>query len=115
MESRRPKALLVGENPQDSSHLEDYLQGQGCECDFAASYEEACLQLRADEFDLVLSPMRLRNGSLFPMIRLLSGSRIKLFYYQAVQDGCWWLPALRDGDNCFGSCALRSGEFVTVL
>jgi hypothetical protein len=38
MESRRPKALLIGENPQGSSYLAKRLQERGCECEFVGSY-----------------------------------------------------------------------------
>jgi CheY-like chemotaxis protein len=115
MESRRAKVLLVGENPQGFSYLANRLHTQGCECQFAASYQQACSLLTAQDFDLVLSPMRLRNGSLFPLMNLLDGSAITLFYSHPVEDGCWWLPALRHGQNCFGSSALRPSEFVAVL
>ena len=115
MGSRRAKALLIGENPQGSPYLAKRLEERGCECEFALSYQEACWLLRAQDFDLVLSPMRLRGGSLFPLIGLLDGSGITLFYSHAVEDGCWWLPALRHGQNCFGSSALRPSEFVAAL
>jgi CheY-like chemotaxis protein len=115
MELRRPNVLLIGENPQGSSYLAKRLQRHGCECEFAVSYREACSLLGAQGFDLVLSPMRLRDGSLFPLIGLLDGSGITLFYSHAVEDGYWWLPALRHGQNCFGSSALRPSEFVAAL
>jgi hypothetical protein len=38
-----------------------------------------------------------------------------LFYSQPVEDGCWWLPALRHGQNCFGSSALRPSQFIAAL
>jgi hypothetical protein len=66
-------------------------------------------------FALVLSPMRLRDSSLFPLIGLLDGSGITLFYFHAVEDGCLWLPALRRGQKCFGSSAMRPSEFVAAL
>jgi len=115
MEPKRPKVLLIGENPQSSSYLAKRLQERGCEYEFAVSYQEACWLLRAQNFDLVLSPMRLRDGSFFPLIALLDGSDITLFYSHAVEDGCWWLPALRHGQNCFGSSALRPREFAAAL
>ena len=115
MEPKRPKALLIGETPQGSSYLAKRLQERGCECEFAVTYQEACSLLKAQDFDLVLSPMRLRDGSLFSLIALLDGSGITLFYSHAVEDGCWWLPALRQGQNCFGSSALRPSEFVAAL
>jgi hypothetical protein len=52
-----------------------------------------------------------RNRSFHCAIR----SRTTLFYSQEVEDGCWWLPALRRGTNCFGAPAFRPSEFVTVL
>ena len=67
------------------------------------------------EFDLVLGPIRLNTNSLYPLIGQLDGSRTTLFFSQAVENGCWWLPALRHGLNCFGAPGYRSDEFVTVL
>ena len=115
MEPRRPKALLIGETHQGSSYLARHLQERSCECECASSYQEACWLLRTQDFDLVLSPMRLRDGSLFPLIALLDGSGITLFFSHAVEDSCWWLPALRHGQNCFGSSALRPSEFAAAL
>ena len=112
---RRPKALLIGESPQGSSNLAKRLQARGCACDFAVSSQEARSMLRAERFDLVLSSMRLRDDRLFSLISLLDGSSITLFFSHIVEDGCWWLPALRHGHNCFGSSALRPSEFVVAL
>ncbi|HVB55360.1 MAG TPA: hypothetical protein VNE63_02875 [Candidatus Acidoferrales bacterium] len=53
--------------------------------------------------------------SAFSLIFLLDRSNITLFYFHAVEDGCWWLPALRHGQKCFGSSALRPSEFVAAL
>ena len=115
MGTKIPKVLMIGETAQGSSYLAQRLQGRGFECSSATTYQEACWLLRAKDFDLVLSPMRLRDGSLFPLIALLDGSGITLFFSHSVEDGCWWLPALRQGQNCFGSSALRPSEFVAAL
>jgi CheY-like chemotaxis protein len=115
MQTREPRALLIGENSQGSSHLVRLLEGHGCECSFATSYEEACSLLGTQLFDLVLSRLRLRDSSTFPLVGLLEGSGVTLFYFQLVEDGCWWLPALRSGQKCFGSHALRPSEFVVSL
>jgi hypothetical protein len=115
MKASEPKALLIGENAQGSSHLAKLLQERGCTCSFATSYREACSLLNGERFDLVLSPTRLRDCSIFPLLSLLEGSCVTLFYFQLVEDGCWWLPALRSGRKCFGSYALRPSEFVVSL
>jgi hypothetical protein len=115
LEPRRPKVLLIGETPQGSSHLAKRLQRRGFECVWALSHEEACLLLRAQGFDLVLSPLRVAGGSAFSLVALLEGSTTTLFYFEPVENGCWWLPALRNGHNCFGSSALLPSEFVPLL
>lgn len=86
-----------------------------CECGFATSYPEARSLLKFESFDLVLSPMRLGDSSLFALVNLLEGSHTTLFYFQAVEEGCWWLPALQFGRKCFGSNALRPSEFFASL
>ncbi|HEU5400580.1 MAG TPA: hypothetical protein VFU86_04435 [Terriglobales bacterium] len=71
--------------------------------------------LRNREFDLVLCPMRTRDGSLYPVMKLLEGSDTTMFYFHPVEQGCWWLPALRRGQLCFGSAAYRGKDFVIPL
>lgn len=108
-------ALLIGEHSQGSLHLIRHLEVQRCECLFVTSYQEARSLLKFQAFDFVLSPIRLRNSSLFPLLNQLEGSHVSLFYFQVVEKGCWWLPALRLGRNCFGTYALRPSEFSTSL
>ena len=108
-------ALLIGESSQGSGLLSTRLEARGCACNFAASAMDACAQLRVREFDLALSPLRLREVSLFPLIDSLEGSRTSLYYFRPVEEGCWWLPALRFGKKCFGSNALRPSEFIATL
>jgi hypothetical protein len=115
MEAKNPKALLVGENPQDSSVLVKRLQKRGFQCEFAWSSQQALSLARVCDFDLVLSPIRLRDISLFPLMDACAGSTVTLFYFQAVEDGCWWLPAIRRGKCCWGSSAFRRSEFVSAL
>jgi hypothetical protein len=115
MEAETPKALFIGEGAQSSSYLAKRLQKHGCVCQFADSCEEAYSVLRVGDFDLVLSPFRLRERSAIGLVAFLEGSLTTLFYAQEVEQGCWWLPALRFGENCLGSVALRSSEFGSVL
>ena len=115
MEDKRPKVLLIGENVQGSSYLASRLNNRGSACSFALSCQEAFLILRNRRFDLVLSPTSLRDGTLYSIMNLLEGSGTTVFYSHAVERGCWWLPALRRGEKCFGSSALRPSEFVLCL
>jgi DNA-binding NtrC family response regulator len=113
--SRVPRALLIAEGLQTPSCLARRLEGQGCSCSFARSYREACSSLGNQDFDLVLSPLRLRGVTLFPLVDLLEASKVTLFYSYPVEQGCWWLPALRRGQKCFGSAAFRPSKFVSVV
>lgn len=115
MERRKLKVLLIGESAQGCSNLAKSLELRGCESRFATTYQDACSLLTAEGFSLVLSPLRLRETSLFPLLGVLQGSPATLFYFQLVEEGCWWLPALRRGKKCFGSAAFRSIEFFSVL
>jgi hypothetical protein len=115
VEKERPRVLLIGESPRGSTYLGRRLEQQGGSCQFATSYPEACRILHGEDFDIVLSQMRLRNQSLYPLIGQLRGTRSTLFYWQPVENGCWWLPALLHGRECFGSSALRPGEFMEQL
>lgn len=110
-----PAILLIGENPQDASHLARHLCSLECEYTFATSYDEALALLRTQSFILVLSPVRVRGITVFPLIDLLEGTATTLFYSQRVEDGYWWMPALQAGVRCFGSSALRPPEFVVLL
>ena len=111
----KPKALLVGEKAVRRSKLAEHLEGRGCECMFASSYDEARSQMFHQTFDLVFSPMRLNGVTLFPLMDLFDGSEANLFYFHAVEEGFWCLPALRQGQRCFGESGLRHKEFMCHL
>jgi len=115
MEAKVPKALLVGENPHDFCILAKRLQKGGFQCQFASSSLQALSLARIHDFDLVLSPIKLRNISLLSLMDACAGLKVNLFYFHAVEDGCWWLPAIRSGKRCWGSSAFRPNEFVSAL
>ena len=115
VQTGEPRVLLIEESPQGFSLLARRTEKAGCKCRFATSCQQARSLLALQDFDLVLSPVRLCGDSLFWLIELLAGSDSSLFYYQAVEEGCCWLPAVRFGQKCFGSGALRPGEFASLL
>jgi hypothetical protein len=115
MNFTKPKVLLIGEASRGYSPLSNRLKRHGCDCCIAISIPEVCLLLDKHSFGLVLGPIKLNGDSLYPLVRRLDGSETTLFYSQAVEDGCWWVPALRWGKNCFGLPALRPSEFVYML
>ncbi len=111
----RTHALLVGISAASASTCVRWLQGHSCECHFATSYREACELLLQRHFHLVLSEMRLADGSAYPLLSRLEGTHSTLFFRVTVDRGCWWLPALLRGQSCWGAPGLRPREFAQAL
>jgi hypothetical protein len=112
-EPRKVSILLVGESPHLFSFLQPPLEKIGCQCHFAESHQEVGKILSHTKLDIVLSLSTLQ--SLSEMTAVLAGSRITMFHMLSVEERCWWLPVLRNGENCLGTPALRSTEFARVL
>ncbi len=115
MSCKAPQVLVVGRAAASAGCLRERLQQWGCECQFANSFHEARSLVGAQAFDLVLSEFHLEDGTAYPLIALARGSRTTVFFSQAVEDSCWWVPAVRRGRECLGANALRPQEFSRVL
>lgn len=107
--------LLVGESAGSFSHIVERLEKNGCRCRIANSYEEAQRLLTQETFELVLSVIAPRANAISLLADRLIGTHASVYYAQPVEDGCWWLPALRCGQRCFGTPALRPSEFAGLL
>jgi hypothetical protein len=115
MERQRLQILLIRKSQNGSSVLATRLAAHGCACTFANSLQNVRTLLDRRTFDLVLGPIRLESDSLYSLIDRLEGTGTALFYSLGVEDGSWWLPALRRGENCFGEPAIHSSAFMGVL
>jgi hypothetical protein len=115
MESANVRVLLVDETVSDASHLANYLRNLGCLCAISRSFKGACALLLREQFDLVLSKFVLPGGACHEMPLLLVGRKASLFYFYAVEGGCWWIPRIYDGQECRGETALLPSEFALVL
>ena len=114
-DSRKIRVLLVGDSPQLYYFYQKHLERNGCECEFAECERVAWEMLGQHKFDLVLSLHTSRGTGRPSLAVLLSGSRTTLFYALRVEVGCWWVPLLRLGEECFGAPALRPREFANAL
>jgi hypothetical protein len=110
-----PKILLVAGSPMGVSFLAARLERRACEIQFASSWNEANAMVSSQRFDLVLSECKFWDGSSYPLAASLIGSSTTLVYSYPVESGCWWLPALRNGQSCWGSLAMRPSEFIGFL
>ena len=111
--ARKIRVLLVGRTPQLFSFIQPSLERVGCRCNFAQSQQEISKLLSRTTLDIVLSLNT--HLSLSKMIALLAGRRVSMFHTVAVEKGCWWLPVLRNGENCLGAAAFRPNEFNKFL
>jgi hypothetical protein len=109
------RVLLAGDGPQAFSFSRGQLESKGCRCQFATSKRGLEELLNQKQFDIVLITHRIEGSSTDWLGAALSGSRTTLFYALPVEVGCWWVPVLRVGTECFGDPALRPREFSDVL
>ena len=63
----------------------------------------------------MLSEFRLRDGSTYSLAPLLIGLNSTLAYSHPVEAGCRWLPAVKNGQSCWGSRAMQPSEFMGFL
>jgi len=115
MAAGTPKILLIAGSPMGVSFLAARLERRACEIQFASSCNEANAMVSSQRFDLVLSEFKFWDGSSYPLAASLLGSSTTLVYSYPVESGCWWLPAVRNGQSCWGSLAMRPSEFIAFL
>ena len=115
MAPKTPNILLIASNPLGTSSLVKRLNKWACGIRTCSSSQEARALAAKQSFDLVLSEFGLRDGSSCPFTASLIGSNTTLLYSYPVEAGCWWLPAVKNGQSCWGCPAMRSAEFIGFL
>ena len=113
MSQESVRVLLLGEHANGSSYLLRRLETLGCDCSFATSTLEAASAAGWRPFHLILSTSILHESD--PLLGVLGERNCTVFYSFPVEDGCWWLPLVRNGQRCLGRPALRPSEFVGFL
>jgi hypothetical protein len=114
-EAAKVTVLLVADSPNVFVSCRRRLERNGCHCEFAECEREVWNVLEQRQFDIVLSVHKGRSGRTESLGAVLSGSQTTLFYALPVERGCWWVPILRVGEECFGAPALRPTEFADAL
>jgi hypothetical protein len=110
-----PSVLLVGRNGSWGKSVLKALDKVGSELSLVAPLGLTAEYVRNRGYDLVLL-----DSSVPPELRRqlasdLVGSDASIFYPFPVENGCWWLPALRRGEYCHGAPAFRRSEFPVEL
>jgi hypothetical protein len=107
------RILLIGETEHGCSNLRRLLEKRGCRCWFGGSFDEGVALFDQHSFHIVLSTIPFHQYDRF-LVRL-SSLPSTVFQCFQVEDGCWWLPVVRNGEECLGAPALRASEFLRVF
>ncbi len=108
-------ALVATAYPGEALPLADALRQQACEVHLAAWRAETRLWCEQHPGKLALSRICLQEGRGFPLVGLVGDLRATLFFFVHVEDGYWWVLALRLGRNSLGEPALRPTDFRKLL
>jgi len=106
-----PAVLLVGRNGSWGSAVLKSLEKCGCEFSFEVPQNVTLEFTRRVTYDLILLDSTVSQEQRRELASELLGSQTSIFYTFPVENGCWWLPALRRGHNCHGAPAFRRNEF----
>jgi hypothetical protein len=107
--------LVFGTGEQSASRLQQYLTRRKCHVQCARSFDQGLALVERESFDLVLGPINAQGSKRSRLAASLLNSSSYLFFSLTVEDGCWWLPVVRNGKHCLGAAALRSREFLPAL
>jgi hypothetical protein len=112
-DQNRAQVLLIGHTAGAFAILQKFFEARGWQCFFAASAHEALVLFGRRSFHVILdtTPFQTDPSALFQ----LAGFDCSVFRSCAVENGCWWLPVMFQGKECFGSAAFRSKEFIARL
>lgn len=109
------RVLLIGSGMKGSSSLREYFVRRRCHIECVRSVDQGLSLVKRESFDVVLGPINAEPAKKSHLIASLLGSSSHLFFSLSVEDGSWWLPAVRDGKPCPGTPAFRDRDFLPIL
>jgi hypothetical protein len=110
-----PNVLLVGRNGSWGTLVLRSLEKFRSELSFAAPQTVTPEYVRKGAFNLILLDSTVPPEQRRQLASELAGSSVSIFYTFPVENGCWWLPTLRYGQDCHGTPAFRRNEFPFEL
>ncbi len=110
-----PSVLLVGRSGSWGTLALKSLEKFGTELFFAAPQTVTPEYVRKIECNLILLDSTVPPDQRRRLASELTGSNVSIFYTVPVENGCWWLPTLRHGQDCHGTPAFRRNEFPYEL
>jgi hypothetical protein len=110
-----PSVLLVGRNGSWGKPVLKSLEKFGTELSFTPPQTATSEHVRKGAYNIILLDSTVPPEQRRQLASELAGSSISIFYSFPVENGCWWLPALRHGQDCHGTLAFRRNEFPNEL
>jgi len=110
-----PSVLLVGRNGSWGTSVLKSLEKFGSELFFVAPQTVTSEYVRRGSYNLILLDSTVPPEQRRKLASELIGSEASIFYTFPVENGCWWLPTLRHGQDCHGTPAFRRNEFPFEL
>ncbi len=110
-----PNVLLVGRNGSWGTLVLRSLEKFGSELSYAAPQTVTAEYVRKGAYNLILLDSTVSPEQRRQLACELIGSEVSVFYTFPVENGCWWLPTLRRGQDCHGAPAFRRNEFPSEL
>lgn len=110
-----PSILLVGRNGSWGSPVLKTLEKLGSVLSFEVPQNILAEQFKRGSYDIILLDSTVMPAQRRELAARLAGTHASIFYTFPVENGCWWLPALRDGQDCHGAPAFRRKEFPLEL
>ena len=107
--------LLVGQSFRTAHSFTDRLHRLGFRCHVAGTMRAALQFLKSCGVDVVLSQLRLPDGSGFGLVATLAGLPVTAFLCVPLEDSCLWVPAIDEGRDCWGREMLRPADFARTL
>jgi hypothetical protein len=110
-----PLVLLVGRNGSWGATVLKSFEKFGSALSYVAPQTVTTEYVRSGAFQLILLDSTVSTDQRRQLATELAGSNVSIFYTFPVENGCWWLPALRCGLDCHGAPAFRRNEFPQEL
>ena len=112
---RSPRSLLVGRDTSWGIPLLRSLIRFGSEFSFVQPLRVTAEFVRKGAYTLILIDSTVPMGHRKQLVCGMVGSDASIFYAYPVENGCWWVPVLLSGEDCYGSAAFRTDQLLAEL
>ena len=109
------RTLLIGRDTSWGIPLLRALVRFGSEFSFVQPLRVTPEFIRKGSYTLILIDSTVPMGQRKQLVCGMVGSEASVFYAYPVENGCWWVPVLLSGEDCYGSPAFRTEQLLTEL